>query len=296
MEKLNKLEGKIETVLFLPEEENRQGEGGLRSQGCFKESYHDKPLITVITVVYNGNQFLEETILSVINQTYDNVEYIIIDGGSIDGTLDIIKKYEHAIDYWVSEQDFGIYYAMNKGSSLATGEWINFMNCGDTYHNETVLENVSNQFLDAEINMLFGKSITFYKQFEKIRYLNFNSAKKDFYLTKMPNHQAIFIRSDIYKLNAYDITYKFSSDTEYLRRCFNGAKFQEVSYIISRFELGGVSSFYNNYKNFMLIVNDSMRLSGKKTMPFTKHFVKFLLQKILGKNLYLIFYITWLLK
>ena len=91
---INTPEDKFETVLFLPEGENRKGEGGLRTKGYFKKSFDDKPLISIITVVFNGEKYLEETIQSVINQTYSNVEYIIIDGGSSDGTIDIIKKYE----------------------------------------------------------------------------------------------------------------------------------------------------------------------------------------------------------
>jgi hypothetical protein len=104
---------KFDTYLFLPEGENRQGEGGLRIKGYFKKSLDNKPSISIITVVYNGEKYLEETIKSVITQTYDNVEYIIIDGGSTDGTLDIIKKYEDYIDYWVSEKDGGMYNAIN---------------------------------------------------------------------------------------------------------------------------------------------------------------------------------------
>jgi len=133
---VHKPEDKFETVLFLPEGEGRQGEGGLRTQGYFKKSEVDKPLITVVTVVYNGEQFLEETILSVINQAYDNVEYIIIDGGSTDGTLDIIRKYKHAIDYWVSEKDHGISDAFNKAVRCSLGDYINFQGDGDGFCKE----------------------------------------------------------------------------------------------------------------------------------------------------------------
>lgn len=102
----------------------------------------NNPLISVVTVSYNAVTTIEKTILSVINQNYSNIEYIVIDGGSIDGTVDIIKKYADKITYWVSEPDKGIYDAMNKGIIVATGEWINFMNTGDTFYNENVFSEI----------------------------------------------------------------------------------------------------------------------------------------------------------
>ena len=96
--------------------------------------------ISVVTVCYNSVDSIEETMLSVLNQTYSDVEYIIIDGGSTDGTVDIIKKYADRLVYWVSEPDKGIYDAMNKGIAAATGDYINFMNSGDRFASTNVIE------------------------------------------------------------------------------------------------------------------------------------------------------------
>jgi glycosyltransferase involved in cell wall biosynthesis len=113
--------------------------GGLRKTGLFKVD-GSRPLITVITVVYNGADVLENTILSVLGQSYDNIEYIVVDGGSTDNTLQVIKKYEHALDYWLTEPDRGIYDAMNKAIAAARGGWLNFMNAGDAFRDQdTVL-------------------------------------------------------------------------------------------------------------------------------------------------------------
>ena len=232
LKQTNKPEDKFETQLFLPAGDNRQGEGGLRIKSYFKvggiiplhstplasleetasplipnSSPEAKTLITVVTVVYNGEQFLEETILSVINQTYDNVEYIIIDGGSTDGTLDIIKKYEHAIDYWVSEKDKGIYDAMNKGIDLATGEWINFMNAGDQFCDGAVLGIASN---------LSSKELV-YKFLVQTEYNEIPIERADiWYLCRrMLNHQGL-VYSRLALNNKFDPNLKIAGDFKHL--------------------------------------------------------------------------------
>lgn len=239
---------KFETVLFLPEGENRKGEGGLRTKEYFKHSYKmvdgewfivdsdnnpvipalgdikskikqylssntqyqtpitELPLITVITVVYNGDKYLEETILSVINQTYPNVEYIIIDGGSTDGTLDIIKKYEDYIDYWVSEKDKGIYDAMNKGIDVAMGDYCLFLGADDSLSDgilEQIFTNLSKKYL-----LIYGN----------IKYNNGRLVRSKFsfktYLHNTIHHQAAFYNKKLFNVFRYDLKYKIAADYE----------------------------------------------------------------------------------
>jgi len=150
---------KAELLSQLDDEETFQ-EGGLRTQGYSRKTNDYKPLISIITVVFNASKHLEETILSVLIQTYDNVEYIVIDGGSNDGSVDIIKKYENQIDYWVSEKDDGIYDAMNKGIYLANGEWINFMNAGDIFYDEKVLNKIfTNPLRYQNIDFIYSDTL-----------------------------------------------------------------------------------------------------------------------------------------
>jgi len=146
---------KFNSMFFLPKVKGRKGEGGLRTKGFFKTSTPDKPLITIITVVFNGETHLEETIQSVINQTYDNVECIIIDGGSTDTTLDIITKYEDQIDYWISEKDNDIYDAMNKGLMLAMGDIVGIINADDWYERESIEKSII-ALLDSNADYTIG--------------------------------------------------------------------------------------------------------------------------------------------
>lgn len=112
--------------------------------------------ISIVTIVYNNKQGLENTIKSVISQTYEDKEYLVIDGGSTDGSVDVINEYSDKIDYWVSEKDKGIYDAMNKGLKAATGEWVIFMNSSDVFVDEHVLSNIFSREYDESISFIFS--------------------------------------------------------------------------------------------------------------------------------------------
>ena len=217
------LEEKFESILLLPENQSRQGEGGVRTKGVLKYSSANEPLISIITAVYNGEKYLEDTIQSILNQTYKNMEYIIIDGGSTDRTLEIIKKYDDKIDYWVSEKDQGISDAFNKGVKLAQGIYINFQGDGDGFVANDSLEKVFQDinsdkdiFVSAKIKRIdiLGDEIFVSKQsklFDK-RSLLFRMS--------MP-HQGLFTHISYFKkYGLFDATNIFSMDYEHLLRSY----------------------------------------------------------------------------
>lgn len=230
----------IQTQVKTPDSEQKIAEGGLRLQGQFKSSSEDKPLITVVTVVYNGAEFLEETIKSVIEQTYDNVEYIIVDGGSIDGTLEIIKKYDNAIDYWVSEPDKGIYDAMNKGIDLGSGVWINFMNAGDFFYESDTLHKVFDSKSPlADTHAIFGD--------HEVRYPNkrkkIKAGKvKDLWKGSQFCHQSVFFETLYHKQNKYNLSKLIAADFEVLYVGYlKGLNFTKIDGYVSTVTAGGVS-------------------------------------------------------
>ena len=255
----NKLVDKFEMILFLPENKSRKGEGGLRTKSYFKKSYEDKPLISIITVVYNGEKYLEETILSVINQTYDNVEYIIIDGGSTDGTLDIIKKYEEKIDYWVSEKDKGIYDAMNKGVTLCSGEIIGIVNADDFIYNET-LQNVKDALVKYEM-FTYGTLDLAHENgevFDKAYSLGLENIKYKIFKQMPFLHPTMFVKKEVYKrVGLYDVQYKLSADYDFtLRLIENKMQPKQLDFSTGVFRLGGQSGGTKSYlENHRLLLN-----------------------------------------
>ena len=209
-------EESLDRRLLLPENEARQGEGGLRTKGCFKRSHPGKPLISIVTVVYNGEEHLEETIRSVLGQSYDNVEYIVIDGGSTDGTVDIIRQYEEGIDYWVSEPDEGIYDAMNKGIMLAGGEMINFMNSGDMLYDKTTLGDVAAQ-IAPDTDLIYGDAEMRYRTFRRKRTI---LPLPEMYRGMPFSHQSMYARTALHREYPYDLSYSLCADYDFICKMY----------------------------------------------------------------------------
>jgi len=214
---VNNPNDRFESMVFLPEGRYRKGQGGLRTKGYFKKSQPGKPLITIITVVFNGKRYLEETIKSVLNQTYDNVEYIIIDGGSTDGTLEIIQKYENAIDYWISEPDNGIYDAMNKGIILSSGEIIGILNSDDWYEDNT-LEIVAREFYNNKSVELVHGAMKRWDENGLIHSIYGNKKGKDIFWAPF-NHPTCFFRKRVYKkIGLFDCRFPTAADYDLMLR------------------------------------------------------------------------------
>jgi glycosyltransferase involved in cell wall biosynthesis len=205
------------------------------------KTINNLPKVTVVTVTYNAEQYLEQTIKSVMEQDYPRIEYIIIDGVSNDGTVDIIKKYEKHIDYWVSEPDSGIYDAMNKGIDVATGEWINFMNAGDSFIDSSTLISI---ILKAEHNseLLYGDSILINKN-EKI----YRKAKQtyDFFKGIPLCHQSLFTKTHILEKYKFDTSYFIAGDYDFILKTFmNNHNYQYINIPICNFLDNGLSKKY----------------------------------------------------
>jgi glycosyltransferase involved in cell wall biosynthesis len=219
-----------------------------------RENRPNKTLITVITIVFNDEKNIERTIQSVINQTYKNIDYIIIDGGSTDKTLDIIHKYEEKIDYWITENDKGIYDAMNKGISLARGEWINFMNSGDIFFDKETIAKI-NFDRDKNINVLYGDAETEYTGFSKI-YKAGNL--RDLPYSMQFSHQSAFFRTAYHQQNLFTLKYKFASDFYLILQLFinNPDSFAEVPIVISSVSVGGISdkkTYLSVYERWLIV-------------------------------------------
>jgi glycosyltransferase involved in cell wall biosynthesis len=201
---------------------------------------NEKPLVSIITVCYNSEKYIRDTIESVLNQTYDNIEYIIIDGASTDNTLNIIKEYEPKFNgrmKWISESDNGIYYAMNKGIDLAKGKIIGIINSDDWYEINTIKTVVKTFEENNNIDIVYGllRIIKNNKEF-KIESTNYEFLEK-----KMIPHPTVFIKKIIYnKYGNFNLDYKYSADYELMLRFYEfNVNFKKIDQILTNFRVGG---------------------------------------------------------
>lgn len=221
----------------------RHAKGGLRIHGEFpKKAEHDIPLVSIITIVRNGVKTLEKTIQSVLNQTYDNIEYIIIDGGSTDGTLNIIKKYDHKISYWISEPDEGISDAFNKGISAASGEIIGVINADDWYENDAV-NRVVEHFSETQADIVYG-IVQYWDNNKKAElvYANDTLLNRDMTI----NHPAVFAKRSTYEtIGLFRKDFRYAMDYEWLLRAKSkNMKFSYIENCLANIYYLGISDKY----------------------------------------------------
>ena len=234
-------------------------EGGtsLRGEKNFRHDA-DRPVISIITIVFNGRDCLERTIRSVLAQTYRNIEFVIIDGGSTDGTQDIIRKYDRDIAYWVSERDHGIGDAFNKGLSVVTGEWIMFLNAADTLAEPDSLEAMSRHVDAAPI--ISGFSRAGRKIIPKRALLNSDPIE----VRAMLSHQASLVHRSLFETyGIFDTSFRIRMDYDFWLRVLQRERFHFLEQIFVDFAARGASN--RNLKSYIF---EELRVNKKNLGSF----------------------------
>lgn len=221
------------------------------------------PLISVITVCFNAEKDIEKTLLSVLNQTDRDYEYIIVDGNSTDNTFNIIEKYMG--DFMragihinvVSEQDNGIFDAMNRGIIRANGAWINFMNAGDTFYNRNILNRMKEYLKESKSDLVYGDCLRHNRYYSCLQ-----KPESDVLLKRIMTipHQATFIRTEVQKEHPFSLKYQIASDRDlFLKLYSQGYKFEYVPELICVFSLDGVSNtkLVDTYKEIYMVWFDN---------------------------------------
>lgn len=198
-----------------------------------------KPYVSIITVVLNNAKGLFSTLQSLFNLRFQNIEIIVIDGASTDGTVDVIQKYQDYLSYWISEPDKGIYDAMNKGLARATGEWVNFMNAGDLFFDPHVLSKIFTAE-SVRADVIYGDSIARYPAFQAMRKA---TPPEDLWKGMVSCHQAMFFRTNLINEAGYKTEGCFSADFEMVLRLFmTGKHFEYIPETVAVFDTRGLSN------------------------------------------------------
>ncbi|RZL45812.1 MAG: glycosyltransferase [Pedobacter sp.] len=225
--------------------------------------------ISIITVVYNGEKYLQDCIESVLNQNYENLEYIIIDGGSTDATLSIIEKYQNQIHHFISEKDKGMYDALNKGINLATGDVIGILNADDKLASNSVITQIANSFVSENVEGVYG-NLNYINETDSSRiirkWVSKPFAKKDIALGWMPAHPTLYLRKRLFdKYGNYSLDYGTAADYELMLRFLylNEVKAVYLDLLIVEMRIGGMSnsSIYQRYK---AMINDYKAIKSNR--------------------------------
>lgn len=223
--------------------------------------------ISIITVCYNSATTIEKTIVSVANQTYKNIEYIIVDGNSKDNTIPIINKHIVKISKWISEPDKGLYDAMNKGIAMATGDLIGILNSDDTFNSDTVVEEIASFHIQNNIDASIGNII---QHRESGKIVRLYSSKKwnpeKLKMGFMPPHPSIFFKRDLFdKFGLYDLGFKIGADYELITRFFlkNNICWKYSGITTTAMLVGGLSSSgASSYKLITKEIQKALQMNG----------------------------------
>lgn len=242
------------------------------------------PRISLITVSYNSNKTISDTINSVLSQTYPNIEYIIVDGGSTDGSVEVVRSFGTKISKFISEPDKGIYDAINKGIRLATGEIIGILNSDDFFYDKNVIQNIADAFAQGDVDAVYGD--VFFVDKNNLssvkRYYSSGSFKPGkFKFGFMPAHPSFFCRRELFeKFGYYKEDYKIGADFELLLRfmLINKIKYKYLDIVTTVMRTGGASN--KSFKSNLALNKEILRAckeNGVKTNYFniySKYFLK----------------------
>ena len=205
--------------------------------------------VSIITVSYNAVKTIDQTISSVVNQSYPDIEYIIIDGGSTDDTVDIIKKYKDKIAYWISEPDDGIYDAMNKGIKVATGDYIQIIGADDCLLSDSVIDMVAKDIIAKKADIYSYGIMCVDEKNCKEKYVGNEHARTNSKNYAMVPHGGMIVRRELYLNNLFDTGYKISADYKFFLQCYKNPNITFAYYDtpIIFFSLSGISATSQKY-------------------------------------------------
>jgi len=253
-------------------------------------SIHQLPWVSVITVNFNDAQNLKKTIANVKQQDYPHLEYIVIDGGSTDASKEIIIENEVDISKWVSEKDQGIFDAMNKGVSLAKGEYVLFMNAGDRFLSPKVISEVFSLKESTEADLVYGHHEVYYPKFiKKKKALPVNYLWKHMIFS----HQALFTRKTLLQKHPFDLSYQIAADFHFIFNCYRSRKkFFNAPFFIAGYLAGGKSELqvikaYRENKSIVFQHHPKLSIKLFHYWLIAKQYLLVLLRKLLPKKAYL---------